>query len=88
MRVLRGERRKSEAQMKRIRKSEGMNGRTLADKLELELKTLAEQEKRKYLFLASASADRETRKRYENQADAVDLLVGKFRALIKAVLRD
>ncbi len=67
------------------------SARSQADALMKEAEALfelAEQEKRKYLFLASASADREARKRYENQADAVDLLVGKFRALIRAVLRD
>ena len=74
--------------MRREKKSGGMNRRTLAEKLDLELKTLAEQEKRKYAFLASTSADEELRKRYESQADAVDLLVGKFKMLIKAVLRD
>jgi hypothetical protein len=70
------------------RKHKQISGQTLARKLKLELKTLAEQEKRRYLYLASISYDTKLRERYNNQAEAVDFLINEFRNLISNVLRD
>ena len=79
---------KEETAQKAKRKHKQISGQTLARKLKLELKTLAEQEKRRYLFLASRSYDTKLTERYKNQAEAVDFLTDEFRNLINSVLRD
>jgi exonuclease VII large subunit len=86
VRIHRDKRRKPEEKMSKKRKQ--ISGETLARKLKLELKTLAEQEKRRYLFLASRSYDTKLIERYKNQAEAVDFLTNEFRNLINNVLRD